>query len=1379
MPSSLAVGFGCAAQSNAPVVHIDLLSPGGLALCASWAREPMCKWVHIRVPTSAFPILHSSHVSEPHQEQTNYLHFLRQLVKHCDDTDTPWSVECRARSCFWNLDWPKELAQVQINLCQFGHDHRCPVLLAFSRASAFASISGKCNHKHASVHKPAAINAQVSSAFYAALGDSILRSLGFSPAPCTLSPLHQAQISLGLQPRKIALSLVPEFKHRLVVSLCEQPPLINGKLVHDLCLPHVLIPAGSKLLVGPEKGGMGHGPPGAGYPSQPYSSSSVPRTNCSEHHAPLCGSDTSLPSSLTQLDHVSPKATSVVVEATPTRGNPNPSILTMATSSGAVRLSNDPPLKPKATSSEAGLPDSPPLILTPKKRARPAETFSPAQSDKNVCNRASVVSDPFSPEATSGAVEATLTRGHPSPSILLRDTSPEVGRSSNDPPLKPRAPSSEAGLHDSPPLILTPKKRARPTETCSPAKSDKNVCNRASVVSFPFHHEAEYEACVLQSDVSREDLLRIFDLLPGESTARTRGSVNGKAWSSGAYAKGGCVGLRRNAKDFPCVTRLLVAYLRARLPSARLSCVSVFSDLKQGMHRDSHNMADTLNYVTALSTFDNGQLWIECEEGTKSMSTPAGKRRGRLAEVAKEDLAFDAKRYHCVMSWEGRRVVLVGFTPQCGKKLETADRDALLSLGFPLPWVPLCDLRPNPVNNTSPSLSNRVLQSAPTEPQPSVPVEPVAAGLASQTRFTFGVYHSEAEFVSKAIEAGHPRDLYGQLPLEMQNCVDSLSLMPESSVIAKRAAWFTKWTKRAREIQREPDPEWVIVDPAMAKILDQKRLQLLDEIISEEGYDDISLARDIRDGFDLVGVVPTSGILPGKVVPASLHPNDLRASAPRANEALKTCLGSCGDAQLDKELWEKTMKEVDAGWLVGPLEWDQLDPSDVTSHRFPLQQGAKVRPIDDYSRSGVNAAVTTLEQPTVDTSDVAAAMYSRLANKLMMAGRPALILGRSYDLTSAYRQLCVSKRSSNFANIAVFCPGENRTFVFKQLCLPFGSRASVNGFIRCSRCIQWVALRCLVLPLTSYYDDFLAASNVALAKNTENSMSMLFQLLGWKYDTEGPKADVFSDSVSALGVRFDLSRTHEGVVVVDNTCKRKEDLDKMVADILEQGSLDHRLALELRGKLAFADAQVMGLAGRFALQQITAHAYHSPFKARLSYGCSTALKFLRKRIAEGTPRAITPAIKDCWLLFTDASFHEDGSGGLGGVLVSPSGSLRSWFSLPLGASEIAPLLPLHSVNAIGELETIAVALALQLWCNNLASCCLVSYIDNEGAKFSLVKGCSRSPVLARICHWVATLCEKRTILPWFSRVPSPSNIADAPSKPHSAQAAQKHAGEGG
>ena len=128
--------------------HINLLSPEGLALCASWAREPLCKWVHIHVPTSAFPILHSSHASEPHSEQASYLRFMQQLVKHCDDADTPWSIECRARSASGVRIGQQKLLQVQVNLCQFGHAHRCPVLLATSHASAFQSITGKCNHAH-------------------------------------------------------------------------------------------------------------------------------------------------------------------------------------------------------------------------------------------------------------------------------------------------------------------------------------------------------------------------------------------------------------------------------------------------------------------------------------------------------------------------------------------------------------------------------------------------------------------------------------------------------------------------------------------------------------------------------------------------------------------------------------------------------------------------------------------------------------------------------------------------------------------------------------------------------------------------------------------------------------------------------------------------------------------------------------------------------------------------------------------------------------------------------------------------------------------------------------------------------------------------------
>ena len=33
-------------------------------------------------------------------------------------------------------------------------------------------------------------------------------------------------------------------------------------------------------------------------------------------------------------------------------------------------------------------------------------------------------------------------------------------------------------------------------------------------------------------------------------------------------------------------------------------------------------------------------------------------------------------------------------------------------------------------------------------------------------------------------------------------------------------------------------------------------------------------------------------------------------------------------------------------------------------------------------------------------------------------------------------------------------------------------------------------------------------------------MCLLFELLGWAYDKEGPKADTFSELVSSLGVDF-------------------------------------------------------------------------------------------------------------------------------------------------------------------------------------------------------------------------------------------------------------------
>ena len=88
-------------------------------------------------------------------------------------------------------------------------------------------------------------------------------------------------------------------------------------------------------------------------------------------------------------------------------------------------------------------------------------------------------------------------------------------------------------------------------------------------------------------------------------------------------------------------------------------------------------------------------------------------------------------------------------------------------------------------------------------------------------------------------------------------------------------------------------------------------------------------------------------------------------------------------------------------------------------------------------------------------------------------------------------------------------------------------------------------------------------------------------------------------------------------------------------------------------------------------------------------------------------------------------------------------------------------------TVIGELETLIVALALQVWVSLLASRHMVFFIDNEGAKFSLIRGYSSSQAITCICDLAAQLIDDCVIIPWFTRVASPSNIADSPSRQES------------
>ena len=451
----------------------------------------------------------------------------------------------------------------------------------------------------------------------------------------------------------------------------------------------------------------------------------------------------------------------------------------------------------------------------------------------------------------------------------------------------------------------------------------------------------------------------------------------------------------------------------------------------------------------------------------------------------------------------------------------------------------------------------------------------------------FGRFWSPEFFLEQVAHAGHPQHLMSGISDVMQVAVDANVHWSYHDIVIHRCKWFGKYLPMAAALKEEEAAILQDMPGPMRSIMSAKRIALLERILQDEEYPDVGLVQDLKRGFDLVGELPTAGgMLPAKLVPATMAVGELAPNAGRARAAMRTASASCGDPNLDEMLYQKTLDEVERGWLLGPLPWDSLEPNAVVSRRFALQQGEKLRPIDDYSMSSVNATVTVKDQATADNVDVICAMMLQLMTGLSSVGRSTELKARSFDLAAAYRQLCVAPTSRAFSYICVYNPRKRANEVFSQVCLPFGSKAAVHAFIRCSRCIQWLACKCLLLPTTCYYDDFVVIATPQLQSSSESAMSLLFEMLGWAYDKEGPKADTFSEVVASLGVSISLAETIAGEIKVMNTEKRKKDLVELITSVVNLGTLQYKEGQVLNGKLTFAHGQIFGLAGKYVLQAV-------------------------------------------------------------------------------------------------------------------------------------------------------------------------------------------------
>ncbi len=332
--------------------------------------------------------------------------------------------------------------------------------------------------------------------------------------------------------------------------------------------------------------------------------------------------------------------------------------------------------------------------------------------------------------------------------------------------------------------------------------------------------------------------------------------------------------------------------------------------------------------------------------------------------------------------------------------------------------------------------------------------------------------------------------------------------------------------------------------------------------------------------------------------------------------------------------------------------------------------------------------------------------------------------------------------------------------------LGFGAAAAVTAFNRIARGGFAILVGIVRLLVTNYFDIF---PNLTLEEDVRSSSETILRvmsLLGWQLK---PDDDVpYHHTFTTLGVsfRFDgalrLRCFH-----VANKPGRTEAVKGQLHGLLRADRVALATLRSLVGVLRYARSQLFGRCGALALQILTHEAERLRGVRRLSGRCEWAVRWWLRYLDEAAPRVVRAvAYTAPVLLFTDGAC--EGVAGqrvtVGAVLFAPSLRQPEFFRHVIPEAAISNWGGGERAQTIGQAELAPALLAKLTWLPVLAGQQCFSFIDNDAARMSLIKGYSPSPASAGILA-NSRLAEARAdTLTWFERVASPSNVADAPSR---------------
>ena len=190
----------------------------------------------------------------------------------------------------------------------------------------------------------------------------------------------------------------------------------------------------------------------------------------------------------------------------------------------------------------------------------------------------------------------------------------------------------------------------------------------------------------------------------------------------------------------------------------------------------------------------------------------------------------------------------------------------------------------------------------------------------------------------------------------------------------------------------------------------------------------------------------------------------LRDSAMPCRLALESRRPQTDAPGFAEHLEETAQEEVEMSFLEGPF-FSAAEVTEALCHpnwcimrRFVIEQGAKLRPIDDGLEAQLNSAYTSTIRLDLQDADYVVALTLELGKTKGLDW-----VGKTLDLSKAYKQDLA---------VVFFRDKQGKARYYVPNALMFGSTAAVYTFNQVSRSIWFLISVFLKVPSAVYFDDY-------------------------------------------------------------------------------------------------------------------------------------------------------------------------------------------------------------------------------------------------------------------------------------------------------------------